>query len=122
MRTWTVDLPSYTSPPLTLNQRLHWAKRQPIARVLADVVGWQIRAGLLPKFNPPVELALHWRPATKRSRDADNPIPTWKVCCDVFVRAGLLPDDTHDVVTPRVVIHPAAKPAKLWLEITEVTE
>lgn len=95
-REWHLSLP-YTSPPLSLNSRLHWAKKARITKALiADV-----RMLLIYRKVPALDEAtiwLEWTPATVRRRDTDNLEPTRKAGIDAIVAAGLLPDDTPEYV------------------------
>ena len=113
---WTVTLP-YIAPPLTLNQRLHWAARSRLTRGLRESTAWLANLPALPS----VHVVLHYRPADNRRRDPDNIVATLKPCLDGLVDAGIVPDDTPQFVSwSQPVIHPADKrlgPA-LWLEIT----
>lgn len=118
MTVYEIDLP-WSSPPLSLNQRLHWAAR---ARKTAEVRG---AAHVLAKQHrlhvggphPHVEVTLHYRPRDNRVRDVDNPIPTLKACCDGLVDAGVVVDDAPTHMTKHMtVIHESGEP-RLWLVV-----
>lgn len=101
--THTLWLP-YARPPLTANQRLHWAAR---ARLTADVRRTAMllaRAAHLPRDCEHVTVALHYTPRDRRRRDADNLVPTLKAACDGLVDAGLVPDDTPDQMTKHMPV------------------
>ena len=94
----TLWLP-YATPPLTANQRLHWAAK---ARLTADVRRTAMllaRAAHLPRDCEHVTVALHYTPRDRRRRDPSNLMPTQKAVVDGLVDAGLVADDTPDYVT-----------------------
>ena len=79
------QIPGHTRPPLSLNQRGHWAKFHHIKRELRAVCAILTRdacrrAGV--QFTPPVRIDLVWVVTDNRRRDADNPAATRKVCVD----------------------------------------
>lgn len=122
---FVVPLP-YLRPPLSLNQRLHWAakaiKTQDIRKAVAVLarqhrtfvggrVTWPVK--------PPVTVELVWTVTDRRHRDTDNPVPTLKACIDGLRDSGLLRDDSSEYVPwsrTRIVL--GAK-AGLRLEIRE---
>ncbi|KGF17384.1 crossover junction endodeoxyribonuclease RusA superfamily protein [Corynebacterium freneyi] len=116
----------YSRPPLTANQRLHWAAK---ARITADVRRTTMllaRAAKLPRDREHVTVALHYVPRDRRRRDADNLVPTLKAACDGLVDAGLVPDDTPDqmakhmpVIDPPQREAPGPRGGRLYLTITE---
>jgi crossover junction endodeoxyribonuclease RusA len=116
---WNLPL-SYTRPPLTQNQRLHWTHRARVSRQIHDEIGWQARAQHLPKLDRPT-VTLHYLPKDRRRRDVDNLVPTSKACLDGLVAAGLLTDDSSTDVDHRMpVIHPAGNAqCRLWLEVAQ---
>ena len=67
------------------------------------------------------EVLMHYRPADRRRRDADGLVATLKPVCDGLVDAGLVVDDTPDLMTKHMpVIEPAARPFRVWLTITRL--
>jgi crossover junction endodeoxyribonuclease RusA len=118
MTTWTMPL-SYTKPPLSLNDRGHWAKTDQHRKALR---AWSCAAARkigVPTGMGHITTRLHYRPPDRRRRDEDNLIATAKPLWDGLVDAGIVPDDTSEFMTklmPR--IHPPAPegPA-LWLTI-----
>lgn len=119
-----IDLP-WTTPPVTLNQRggPHVrARRMAAAKTEA---GWAIRIARPAPADGPVALTLHWRPAIRRRRDVDNPMPTLKAVADALVELGVLADDDSDHVPQMACrIHPTQhgqRPA-MWLTITPIEE
>lgn len=115
---WTLDLP-WASPPLSLNQRLHWARRASITRDVKETVYWLTKAQHIPTLDR-ISVTLEWQPKDRRRRDADNPTATLKPCLDGLVLAGVIPDDTpHHITAATIRIHPGnGQPATLRLHIT----
>ncbi len=110
-----IDLP-WTTPPLTANQRMHWAKKAAVVREVRWTA-WAL-ARKAPRADRLI-VTLHYQPRDIRRRDAHNLWPTLKACVDGLIDAKLAPDDdTAHVSTPEPVIHPpdGAK-AAMWLEI-----
>ncbi|AAN12622.1 RusA-like Holliday junction resolvase [Mycobacterium phage Che9c] len=107
-----IDLP-WSRPPLTANQRMHWAAK---ARKTREV---RTAAALLARDAPRTDrlvATLHYQPRQQRRRDNHNLWPTVKALVDGLVDAGVVPDDdTEHVSTPEPVIHPAAGTSALWL-------
>lgn len=117
---WRLDLPGYTSPPLSENQRLHWAAKHRIGQQLRNDVLLLARAAKLPRNLGRVEIVWHWQPTVRRRRDDDNPTPSLKVARDALVAYGLVADDDSEHVRSGCVIEPVgAPPARCWLTITE---
>jgi crossover junction endodeoxyribonuclease RusA len=107
----------YNRPPLSLNDRMHWAAAGKIKRALADVVGWLAIGHQLPMNVDHATLTLAWNPAVHRSRDDDNPMASLKVCADALVRYGLVADDDIAHVTRKVEIGPVIPGGRLALLI-----
>ena len=110
-----IDLP-WTRPPLTANQRMHWAEKSRVTREVRQTTCLLARSRKAPSTSRLV-VTLHYRQAVKRRLDAHNLYALVKPCVDGLVDAGIVPDDdTEHVSTPEPVIHPPGKPA-LWLEL-----
>lgn len=111
--THTIPLP-WLTPPLSANQRMHWAAK---ARTTREV---RQTACLLARKAPRTDrlvVTLHYRPRVKRRRDTVNLGPLVKVLVDGLIDAGIAPDDDHEhVSTPEPVIHQPGQPA-MWLEL-----
>lgn len=111
----------WTRPPLSMNQRLH---RMQEAKLTAEV-----RAAAAVAFArfPPVgrvEVTMTWQVADRRRRDAENPVKTLKALCDGLVDAGIVPDDTPDLMVKHMpVIHyvKGAEPG-VALEVKEIPD
>lgn len=115
---WHIVLP-YLSPPLSANDRPHWAKRARIVAQIRSDVGWLLKAAKIPPQDR-IAVELHYRPKDRQRRDGENLAPTLKPAIDATVDAGIVPDDTAqyvDAAMPR--IHPAepGRPPSMWLEI-----
>lgn len=85
----------YTSPPLTANQRMHWRKK---ATITAEVrLATRLLANRIPELGK-CRVTLTWVVLTNHRRDADNVVPTLKAMCDGLVDAGIVRDDTPDLM------------------------
>jgi len=116
---WTLPLP-WPGPLLHENQRLHWAQKAQLTRTVRDVTCFLAGNARLPRGLDRVEITLHWQPATVRRRDDHNLTPTLKAAVvDGLVDFGLIPDDNAAHAVTGCVIEPVAKPARLWLRITD---
>ena len=117
-----IPLP-WTKPPITSNR----TRGNPYARAAeVKTAKAQAAAAIRAADTHPIvgaNLTLHYRPDTRRRRDADGLYPTYKVVSDALVEAGVLPDDSW-VCVPRAAchIHEPAKPALMWLEIDTIRE
>ena len=110
----------WTSPPLTENQRLHWALK---GRVTKDVrLTGKLLAARLGRQER-VEVTLTWFVPNHRKRDEDNVVPTLKALCDGLVDAGVVPDDTRRFMVknmPVITVVPGCVPY-MQLEVTPLT-
>jgi crossover junction endodeoxyribonuclease RusA len=98
MRSWRIDLP-YSKPPLSMNQRLHYAAHARIkAQVRADTAVL-VRAAGVPPLRA-ISIDLHYVPRDRRRRDPLNLVATLKCVEDGVVDAGVIPDDTPDYLLP----------------------
>lgn len=109
---------SFTRPPLSMNQRMHWAQKAKLTKTIRHEAATRARAMRWGPY-PHVTVTLHYRPRDKRRRDADNIVPVLKALCDGLVDAKVVTDDTPDLMTKTMpTIHPAEGPAAMWLTIT----
>jgi crossover junction endodeoxyribonuclease RusA len=98
MSRYMIELsPVFTTPPLSLNRKMHWAKENRIKADLRTLV--RARCHIPPAQH--IDVWLRWQPRVKRNRDGDNPMPTVKPCVDQLVAQGVVPDDTTQHVTHR---------------------
>lgn len=114
-----IDLP-FTSPPLSLNDRHHWAKRNRLNRTVRDITHALARNQRLDPIEVPVVVTLHYRQRVKRRIDKDNLYATIKPAIDGLRDAGVLAEDDHTRVDPRIDIHPPipGQPGAMWLELS----
>jgi crossover junction endodeoxyribonuclease RusA len=108
----------WTRPPLTANQRLHWAQRHRATTEVRQTVGWLARATAIPA-GAHATVTLTWAPGDRRRRDADNLVPTLKAACDGLVDAGVVPDDTPQWMTKLMPVITTG-PAGMWLDVEVV--
>lgn len=91
----------FFDPPeklLSLNDRLHWAKKNRISQAWRDAAGWAaLAANPHPLRRCTVRVVLPVRTAHKR--DPHNYVATVKPIIDGLVDAGWWPDDNSDWVT-----------------------
>ena len=118
-RTWTTRVGMYRTPPLSLNDRKHWrAKAKITAEIRAYIREWAFYT--VPACSAS-EVELHYVPRDARRRDADNLVPILKACCDGLVDAGVVPDDTPDLMRKHMPIIDASNRAdpNLYLVVRE---
>lgn len=126
-RQWALELP-YSSPPLSLNSRMHHMKEAAERRQILSDVGWLARAKHLPKHLDRIHVVLVWRPKQIRRRDSDNPAPTVKACIDALVRYDLVVDDDARHVTHHVEIREPEAHRRvpgshgMWLVIIDMSD
>ncbi len=109
--TWVIPLPGYTSPPLSLNDRMGWAQARRVRQKFQGDVLLMARSAGLPLRLGFVHVKLHWAPAVVRRRDSDNPQASLKAARDALVRYGVVPDDDLGHMSSDVVIEPVCKAA-----------
>ncbi|GAA2772911.1 hypothetical protein [Saccharopolyspora taberi] len=101
--TYRLDLP-YQRPPLTANQRMHWARKAKITRAVRHAA--KVAARNIPALGR-CTVRLVWTVTDRRRRDADNAVPTLKACADGLVDAGIVADDVPALMTkhmPEIVL------------------
>lgn len=96
--TFVIRLP-YVAPPLSLNDRMHWAQASRLKIQLKADVYTLAMHHKLPKNVDQVRVTLVWLPKDRRRRDTDNPTATLKVCIDALKDYGLVADDDSTHVT-----------------------
>ena len=116
----TIRFPiGYDRPPLSLNDRSHWARK---ARTVAEL---RATSKLLTEYEMkhrkplrlPLRISLVWIVTDKRERDRDNRMATLKPCIDGVVDAlGI--SDKHSNVVPWVRIEQGTERG-VFIEVTD---
>ena len=117
--TYTLDL-GFDTMPLSMNSRMHWGKSSRITKQIRTTAWLLAKQAKIPTDCDHITVCLHYRPKDRRRRDAENPTPVLKAACDGLVDAGLVSDDTPDLMTKLMpVIHPVekGKGGAIWLTI-----
>lgn len=120
-RTWATRVGLYTKPPLSLNDRMHWRAK---AKITAEIRDWICQWAF---YNVPAcavtEVELHYVPRDARRRDADNLVLILKAACDGLVDAGVVPDDTPELMRKHMPIidPPNRRDPHLYLVVKEST-
>ena len=128
---------SFTKPPLSLNDRMHYMQRARIVRQIREEVVTLLRMHRIRKDAEHVVVHFHYRPRDSRIRDTDNLVATVKPIVDALTPGrpasigrggkivqpipgyGLVPDDTPEYITrPEPVIHPASPNPACWVTLT----
>lgn len=112
--TWTFRLP-WTSPPLSLNSRQHWAAKARITSSVRRSTAWLCKP--LGAANQ-IQVTLTYVPKDSRRRDADNLVATLKPICDGIVDAGVVTDDDPLHMIKDMPVIAAADPKDPRLELT----
>ena len=120
MTEWTVDLP-YQRPPLSLNDRMHWALRNTWHGQLRTDAHNLALHHKLPKGLARVGVTLHYQPRTAGRRDEINIQATLKPLIDGLVDYGLVADDDSEHVTSGTVIEATAAKGRVWLTISDLS-
>lgn len=110
----------YPRPPLTANQRMHWRQKAAITRDVREATA--LLARRVP-FLARCKVSLIWVVTDRRRRDADNLVPTLKAMCDGLVDAGVVEDDTPDLMVklmPEIVFSDVLTPCMV-LTVESVT-
>ncbi|WP_202033169.1 hypothetical protein [Nocardioides sp. WS12] len=121
MKRYEIPLP-WTAPPISPNDRGHWATKARATGQARTEARWAIRAAKVPLLDG-CEVTLHWRVPDMRRRDADNLAATKKVVTDALVDEGVLGDDSWvHVAASTERIHPPEKglPAAMWLSLEKI--
>lgn len=115
----TITLP-YTRPPLTPNQRMHWAQKARITRQIRETTCALARLSKV-GVQPRSTVTAVWFAPDRRRRDAGSLSLTLKAAIDGLVDAGVWPDDDPaHVVEERVRVEPGPNlPARIEIRIEE---
>lgn len=96
---WIFRLP-YTTPPLTLNQRLQWRIKARVTAEVRTAAFALAKHAKVPKNCNRVRVTLIYRPHVGRRRDAINLVSTLKAVEDGLVDARIVADDTPEYIDP----------------------
>ena len=116
-----IDLP-WSTPPLSLNDRGHWAPR---ARAIKDVRETGRLLAKAAQLEPceRIRVELHYQPRVRRGRDNENLVATAKPLIDGLTDAGVIPDDTDEYVERTMpTIHPTSDTGRMWLVVTVLVQ
>lgn len=123
-RCWHLTLP-YTKPPLSLNDRSHWAAKARTTKAIRHAVTVLARAKRVPACDR-IAVELHYQQKVARPVDGDNLIATVKPCVDGLRDAGVIADDdTSRVVHHNPVVHtpePGQRHGLVWLVVRDVSD
>lgn len=119
---YRLDLP-WETPPLSLNDRRHWAAQAQLVSTVREIAGWRAKGANIGRHDR-VRVTLNYQPLDRRRRDEDNLVATLKPLCDGLVDVGVVPDDTPDhMVKDMPVIHePDGIRRNLWLDIEVLSD
>jgi crossover junction endodeoxyribonuclease RusA len=118
-RKHVIELP-WSMPPLSMNDRGHWAPRASRIAQVRETGYWLAKNAKMGSHQR-VRIELHYRPKAHRGRDSDNLAATYKPLVDGITDAHLVPDDTDRYVErdwPKIHEPIPGEAGRLWLEIT----
>lgn len=97
MTQWDIKLP-WKRPPLSWNDREHWAPRAKKVKEVRTTAALLARQAGIPKLET-ARVRLLWLVSDRRRRDRENIGATLKPAVDGLVDAGVIEDDCWWVVT-----------------------
>ncbi|AIL96403.1 RusA family crossover junction endodeoxyribonuclease [Corynebacterium ureicelerivorans] len=97
MTQWDLKLP-WVKPPLSLNDREHWAPRAKKQKAVREASALLARQAGIPRLGT-AKVRLVWLVADRRRRDRENITATLKPAIDGLVDAGVVEDDCWWIVT-----------------------
>ena len=113
---WEIVLP-WDKPPLSLNQRhKHWSAPARWTRTLRGGAHLLALQAKIPELDA-CTVTLLWLPPERRPRDEDNMYPTMKALADGLVDAGVVPDDTPDLMRKVCRVGEVRRPQQLRLVV-----
>lgn len=92
---WRINL---TAPHINANHRLHHMVKARKTKEIRTSVGWCAKSLRIPNLDRQCRVQLVQVVSDRRRRDNDNLEPTFKAAVDGLVDAGVLTDDTPDLV------------------------
>lgn len=122
MSAWSLELP-ISDPPLSANDRVHWAVRAAWARELRDTARLLVRHARVPRLER-AHLTVVLCPPDGRKRDSDNYVASvLKPIKDALVDASVVPDDTDRHVAWSLVLAPPTGDREgRWRYVIEISE
>lgn len=124
-RRWELEIPVGRLRALNLNVHAHRQQQATLSRRWRQAAWAAALEAKLPKVDH-AQVQLHLLAPDRRRRDADNLAPTSKAVVDGLRDAGVLPDDSTDVIDHLMpAIHPPSRARKgpRWVVvIVELTE
>lgn len=97
MTQWDLKLP-WVKPPLSLNDREHWAPRAKKQKAVREASALLARQAGIPRLGT-AKVRLVWLVSDRRRRDRENITATLKPAIDGLVDAGVVEDDCWWIVT-----------------------
>nr|DAI86618.1 MAG TPA: Endodeoxyribonuclease RusA [Caudoviricetes sp.] len=97
MTQWDLKLP-WAKPPLSLNDREHWAPRAKKQKAVREASALLARQAGIPRLGT-AKVRLVWLVSDRRRRDRENITATLKPAIDGLVDAGVVEDDCWWIVT-----------------------
>ena len=97
MTQWDIKLP-WKRPPLSLNDREHWAPRAKKVKEVRATTALLARQAGIPRLET-ARVRLVWLVSDRRRRDRENIVATLKPAVDGLVDAGVVEDDAWWIVT-----------------------
>lgn len=97
MTQWDLKLP-WVKPPLSLNDREHWAPQAKKKKAVREASALLARQAGIPRLGT-AKVRLVWLVSDRRRRDRENITATLKPAIDGLVDAGVVEDDCWWIVT-----------------------
>lgn len=117
---WELQLP-WSKPPMSLNDRDHYQVKRRKTAMIRNTTHLLVKQAKIPALRR-CSVQLWYAPTDRRRRDADNLAPVAKACCDGVVDAGVVRDDTPDLmVKPQSLICDPERGGRLWLVVTDLS-
>ena len=96
---WEITLP-WAKPPLSLNDRMDWRTKHRWTKTLRQAAWALAKQAQIPALGS-CSVELLYVPRDRRRRDEDNLFATLKPLADGLVDAGVVVDDTPDLMGKR---------------------
>lgn len=113
---WVLTLP-WGTPPLSLNDRIHWSTKSTWTKTLRQTAWALAKQAKIPPLPKGCQVGLVYEPPDRRRRDEDNLFATLKPLADGLVDAGVVADDTPDLMRKECRITDPVQPSKLTLHV-----